>query len=70
MTNSNLNANSKYQLLKQKKLELEKRLNEKYNQLQQVCREVSTQGSATDPSSLNFLSCDVEECQLHISNFH
>lgn len=34
------NSVSKVQLLKRKKEELEKKLNEKYNQLQQVCREV------------------------------
>lgn len=35
------NSLTKTQLLKRKKEELEKKLNEKYNQLQQVCREVN-----------------------------
>lgn len=35
------NSVTKIQLLKRKKEELEKKLNEKYNQLQQVCREVN-----------------------------
>jgi hypothetical protein len=33
-------ASNRYQLLKARKAELERKLNEKYNLLQQICREV------------------------------